>query len=75
MLGLDRDPEALRRGAALAHSHGGRLTLIEGRFGDMERLIAPRFRRYADHLLSHIVGYESWGIPAVARPRGWHVGG
>jgi 16S rRNA (cytosine1402-N4)-methyltransferase len=39
VLGLDRDPEALRRGAALTHSHGGRLTLIDGRFGDMERLV------------------------------------
>jgi hypothetical protein len=42
-------------------------------FFEMPRLIAPRFRGYADHLLSHIVGYESWGIPAVARPRGWRV--
>ena len=36
-------------------------------------LIPHRFRRYAMHLLSHIVDYESWGIPAVARPRGWKV--
>ncbi|HEX3536601.1 MAG TPA: 16S rRNA (cytosine(1402)-N(4))-methyltransferase RsmH [Stellaceae bacterium] len=40
VLGIDRDPEALRRGAALAARHGGRLTLIEGRFGDMDRLVA-----------------------------------
>jgi 16S rRNA (cytosine1402-N4)-methyltransferase len=39
VLGVDRDPEALRRGAALATRHGGRLTLIEGQFGDMERLV------------------------------------
>src|SRR5438105_6770121 len=39
VLGLDRDPEAVRRGAALAARHDGRLTLIEGRFGDMERLV------------------------------------
>ncbi len=42
-------------------------------FFEMERLIAPQFRRYADDLLSHIAGFESWGIPAVARPRGWRV--
>jgi hypothetical protein len=42
-------------------------------FFEMERLIAPQFRRYADNLLSHIAGFESWGIPAVARPRGWRV--
>jgi hypothetical protein len=40
-------------------------------FFEMEGLIPPRFRHFADHLLSHIAGYESWGIPAVARPRGW----
>lgn len=42
-------------------------------FFEMTRLIPARFRGYADHLLSHIAGFESWGIPAVARPRGWHV--
>src|ERR1044071_9858878 len=35
--GIDRDPEAVRRGAALAEKNPGRLTLIEGRFGDMGR--------------------------------------
>jgi 16S rRNA (cytosine1402-N4)-methyltransferase len=39
VLGIDRDPESIRRGAALAAAHPGRLTLIEGRFGDMERLV------------------------------------
>jgi hypothetical protein len=42
-------------------------------FFEMESLIPPRFRHFANHLLSHIAGYESWGIPAVARPRGWTV--
>lgn len=28
---------------------------------------------YARHLLSTIVGRQSWAIPHVARPRGWHV--
>jgi hypothetical protein len=42
-------------------------------FFEIEPLIAPRFRRYALGLLSHIAGFESWGIPAVARPRGWRV--
>jgi hypothetical protein len=40
-------------------------------FFELERLVPLRFRRFANHLLSHIAGYESWGIPAVARPRGW----
>ncbi len=42
-------------------------------FFEMDSLIPLRFRHFADHLLSHIVGYESWGIPAVARPRDWTV--
>jgi hypothetical protein len=42
-------------------------------FFKLESSIPRRFRHYARHLLSHIVGYESWGIPAVARPRGWDV--
>jgi 16S rRNA (cytosine1402-N4)-methyltransferase len=39
--GIDRDPEAMRRGQALAARYPGRLTLIEGRFGDLERLLQP----------------------------------
>jgi beta-lactamase class A len=42
-------------------------------FFGMRKLIPARFRHLADHLLSHIAGYESWGVPAVARPRGWRV--
>jgi 16S rRNA (cytosine1402-N4)-methyltransferase len=39
VLGIDRDPDAVRQGATLAARHPGRLTLIEGRFGEMERLV------------------------------------
>jgi len=41
VFGIDRDPEAVTRGKSLAERHDGRLTVIEGRFGDMERLVAP----------------------------------
>jgi beta-lactamase class A len=41
-------------------------------FFGMDSLIPPQFRSYARGLLSGIAGYESWGIPAVARP-GWRV--
>ena len=41
VFGIDRDPDAVARGAALAQRYGGRLTLIAGPFGDMERLIGP----------------------------------
>lgn len=36
---IDRDPEAIARGAALASRHPGRLHLIEGRFGAMLDLL------------------------------------
>jgi 16S rRNA (cytosine1402-N4)-methyltransferase len=41
VFGIDRDPDAVARGRALADKHGGRLTLIAGPFGDMERLLGP----------------------------------
>ena len=40
VVAIDRDPDAVRRGRELARAHGGRLTIIEGNFGDMERLLA-----------------------------------
>jgi 16S rRNA (cytosine1402-N4)-methyltransferase len=46
VLAIDRDPNAILRGRALATEFAGRLTLIEGRFGDMERLV-------------HALGHES----------------
>jgi 16S rRNA (cytosine1402-N4)-methyltransferase len=41
VFGIDRDPDAARRGRELASRHGGRLQILEGRFADMERLLAP----------------------------------
>ncbi len=42
-------------------------------FFEMDSLIPTEFVGYARFLLSTIAGYESWGIPAVARPRGYQV--
>ncbi|MBM3538845.1 MAG: 16S rRNA (cytosine(1402)-N(4))-methyltransferase RsmH [Alphaproteobacteria bacterium] len=39
---LDRDPQAIARGRDLVRRFAGRLELIEGRFGDMERLLTAR---------------------------------
>ena len=39
----------------------------------MDSLIPHEFVGYARCLLSTIADYESWGIPAVARPRGYAV--
>lgn len=40
VIGIDRDPAAIERGRALAREFPGRLEVIEGRFGDMDRLLA-----------------------------------
>jgi 16S rRNA (cytosine1402-N4)-methyltransferase len=40
VVALDRDPSAIARGEDLAKLYAGRLTLIEGRFSEMERLLA-----------------------------------
>jgi 16S rRNA (cytosine1402-N4)-methyltransferase len=42
VVALDRDPEAIRQGATLQQLYADRLSLIEGRFGEMETLLAPR---------------------------------
>ena len=39
---LDRDPDAIARGAALAARHPGRLHLVEARFGDMMAALSER---------------------------------
>lgn len=42
VFGIDRDPDVLTRAAALAARYEGRLTVIAGRFGEMDRLLADR---------------------------------
>jgi 16S rRNA (cytosine1402-N4)-methyltransferase len=39
VIALDRDPDAIARGQALAERYASRLLLIEGRFGDMVELL------------------------------------
>jgi 16S rRNA (cytosine1402-N4)-methyltransferase len=39
---IDRDPDAIRRGEAMAAEYPGRLHLLHGKFGDMDRLLAER---------------------------------
>ncbi len=39
VIALDRDPEAVRRGRALARAHGGRLAVHERRFSGLDRLV------------------------------------
>jgi hypothetical protein len=42
-------------------------------FFEMDSLIPREFVGYARFLLSTIAGYESWGIPAIARGQGYAV--
>ena len=39
--GIDRDSEAVAKGRGLAAGYAGRLHLVEGCFGDMDRLLPP----------------------------------
>lgn len=40
--GIDRDPEAIARADALVRRYGGRLRLVQGRFGEMVDLLGAR---------------------------------
>lgn len=42
VIACDRDPDAIAEGQALVAEAGGRLTLIHGRFGEIDRLLAER---------------------------------
>lgn len=42
VLGIDRDAQALAAGEALVTAHAGRLELLQGCFGEMDRLLAAR---------------------------------
>ncbi len=46
--GIDRDRQAVERGLGLAEAYGGRLQLVEGRFGEMEALLADKLDRPLD---------------------------
>jgi 16S rRNA (cytosine1402-N4)-methyltransferase len=39
VVAIDRDPQAVRRGSALGNRYGERLTVVEGRFGEIERIL------------------------------------
>jgi Beta-lactamase enzyme family len=42
-------------------------------FYRLPALVPATHRALALYLLSHVASYQSWGIPAVARPLGWQV--
>ena len=63
---MDRDPEAIARGAALAARHPGRLHLVEGRFGDMLSLLSERGVTRLDGVVLDI-GVSSFQLDEPAR--------
>jgi len=40
--GIDRDPDAVRHGNEMADNYGRRLRMVQGRFGDMARLVEDK---------------------------------
>lgn len=51
---IDRDPDALRRGQAIAERFPGRLRLVAGRFGDMAQLLSTEGVRQVDGVVLDI---------------------
>jgi len=66
VIGIDRDPGAIRDGAALAESAGGRLRLVQGRFGELDALIAGVGEPQADWIVLDI-GVSSMQIDQAER--------
>jgi 16S rRNA (cytosine1402-N4)-methyltransferase len=66
VLGIDRDPEAIAAGAALVEQHHGRLTLVEGRFGELDRIAVEAGFAPADGVVLDI-GVSSMQLDDPAR--------
>jgi 16S rRNA (cytosine1402-N4)-methyltransferase len=63
---IDRDPDAIARGAALAARHPGRLHLIEGRFGSLLSLLAESGVKTLDGVVLDL-GVSSFQLDQAAR--------
>jgi 16S rRNA (cytosine1402-N4)-methyltransferase len=63
---IDRDPDAIARGADLAALHPGRLHLVEGGFGDMTSLLAAHGITALDGIVLDL-GVSSYQIDDPAR--------
>jgi len=64
--GIDRDPDAVSRGRTLPETAAGRLTVLAGRYGDMDRLLAE----YGEHGVDGIaldIGVSSMQIDQAER--------
>jgi 16S rRNA (cytosine1402-N4)-methyltransferase len=66
VIGVDRDPEALKRALAWADGSGGRLTLRKGRFGALDRIAAEAGAARLDGVVLD-VGVSSIQLDQAAR--------
>jgi len=66
VIAIDRDPDAIRGGAELVAGAGGRLRLVEGRFGDMASLVRAAGAASVDGVVLDI-GVSSMQIDAAQR--------
>jgi 16S rRNA (cytosine1402-N4)-methyltransferase len=64
--GIDRDPRAIADGAAATKRSAGKLSLIEGRFGEMQRLLADNGVNAADGIALDL-GVSSMQIDEASR--------
>ncbi len=72
--GIDRDPRAIADGAEQALRFAGRLKLIEGRFGEMQRLLADNGVMAADGIALDL-GVSSMQIDEATRGFSFHADG
>jgi hypothetical protein len=65
----------MRRFAGAGFLFGAQITAADQArfFYRLPRLVPRSHRALALYLLSHVVSYQSWGVPRIARPKGWTV--
>ncbi|WP_375409614.1 16S rRNA (cytosine(1402)-N(4))-methyltransferase RsmH [uncultured Methylobacterium sp.] len=66
VIGIDRDPGAIADGTALVEASAGRLSLVEGRFGDLDSLVRSRGTQEVDAVVLDI-GVSSMQIDQAER--------
>ena len=72
--GIDRDPDAVDRGEALAARYGGRLTIVAGRLGDADVLLGDRGVKAVDGVAFDL-GMSSMQLDEAARGFSFRVDG
>ena len=66
VFGIDRDPDAIARGRKIAREFGGRLTLVQGRFSEMDKLFAQTGETKSDGVVLDI-GVSSFQLDEAER--------